>query len=301
MGTQEHEDFIHDTQFDYYGQYIASCSSDRTIKVWQIIDDATQKLVATLRGHGGPVWQVAWAHPKFSNTSLLASCSYDHKVIIWKEIEKYDYVAVETYKGHSSSVNSIAWAPHEYGPLLACASADGHISILSYMANSSPPAWSANKFKAHAIGCNAVSWAPCQDPSGNGPQWLATGGCDNVVGIWKYDEETKQWKEQQKLMGHQDWVRDVAWSPNVGVPYRTLATCSQDRTVKIWRQQEVDGELVQLSELPPYSEAVWKLSWNIVGNILAVTTGDNKVTLLKEGMDDGWKPLTTIDTGNASA
>lgn len=33
--------------------------------------------------HTGPVWQVAWAHPKFGQ--ILASCSYDGKVIIWKE------------------------------------------------------------------------------------------------------------------------------------------------------------------------------------------------------------------------
>jgi WD40 repeat protein len=33
--------------------------------------------------HTGPVWQVAWAHPKFGH--ILASCSYDGKVIIWKE------------------------------------------------------------------------------------------------------------------------------------------------------------------------------------------------------------------------
>jgi WD40 repeat protein len=33
--------------------------------------------------HTGPVWQVAWANPKFGH--ILASCSYDGKVIIWKE------------------------------------------------------------------------------------------------------------------------------------------------------------------------------------------------------------------------
>ena len=33
--------------------------------------------------HEGPVWQVAWAHPKFG--SILASCSYDGSVIIWQE------------------------------------------------------------------------------------------------------------------------------------------------------------------------------------------------------------------------
>ena len=39
--------------------------------------------LADLRGHEGPVWQVAWAHPKFGQ--LLASCSFDHRVIVWKE------------------------------------------------------------------------------------------------------------------------------------------------------------------------------------------------------------------------
>ena len=36
--------------------------------------------------HEGPVWQVAWAHPKFG--SILASCSYDGTVIIWQESKK---------------------------------------------------------------------------------------------------------------------------------------------------------------------------------------------------------------------
>lgn len=33
--------------------------------------------------HTGPVWQFAWAHPKYGH--ILASSSYDGKVLIWKE------------------------------------------------------------------------------------------------------------------------------------------------------------------------------------------------------------------------
>lgn len=29
----EHKDVIHDVQYDYYGQRIATCSSDQTVKV----------------------------------------------------------------------------------------------------------------------------------------------------------------------------------------------------------------------------------------------------------------------------
>lgn len=73
---------VHDAQLDYYGRRLATCSSDKTIKVFDVVADHHVHL-ADLRGHEGPVWQVAWGHPKFG--SLLASCSFDHRVILWKE------------------------------------------------------------------------------------------------------------------------------------------------------------------------------------------------------------------------
>ena len=42
-------------------------------------------------------------------------------------------------------------------------------------------------------------------------------------------EESKSWKEEETLDGHSDWVRDVAWAPNVGLPKSYLASCSQVR------------------------------------------------------------------------
>lgn len=100
----------HDAQLDYYGKRLATCSSDRTIKIFDVVDGEAQKHTGgqTLTGyamfslnmnsvrviyevalsynvsrHSGPVWQVAWAHPKFGH--ILASCSYDGRVLIWRE------------------------------------------------------------------------------------------------------------------------------------------------------------------------------------------------------------------------
>eukprot|EP00911_Craspedida_sp_UC1_P000987 UC1_evm1s739 len=121
---------IHDAQLDFYGKRLATCSSDKTVKIFDV--DATtqqQTLVRELRGHEGPVWEVAWAHPKFGG--ILASCSYDRKVIIWKETTS-GWENVHEHREHKSSVNSIAWAPHESGELLlACGSSDGQISVIS--------------------------------------------------------------------------------------------------------------------------------------------------------------------------
>ena len=75
---------VHDAQLDYYGRRLATCSSDRTVKVFEISGEQHTH-IADLKGHEGPVWQVAWSHPKFG--SLLASCSFDHRVIVWKEMQ----------------------------------------------------------------------------------------------------------------------------------------------------------------------------------------------------------------------
>ena len=86
-----HEDMIHDAQMDFYGTRLATCSSDRSVKIFDV-RDGTQTLAADLRGHEGPVWQVAWAHPRFGN--ILASCSYDRRVIIW-QVTNYTYFSVD--------------------------------------------------------------------------------------------------------------------------------------------------------------------------------------------------------------
>lgn len=105
----------HDAQFDYYGRRLATASSDRTIRVFDVSSD-TQTLLAELKGyylrleeqnrlthrrHEGPVWQVSWSHPKFGN--LLASCAYDRRVRIWKEKAKNEWASVFTYEDHESS------------------------------------------------------------------------------------------------------------------------------------------------------------------------------------------------------
>lgn len=125
----QHDDMIHDCQFDYYSKKLATCSSDRTIKIFDVSGDIYHNS-ATITGHEGPVWQVSWAHPKFG--VLLASCSYDGSVAVHREAPQNNWMKVIDHKFHDSSVNSIAWSPHELGLMLACASSDGKVSILEH-------------------------------------------------------------------------------------------------------------------------------------------------------------------------
>jgi protein transport protein SEC13 len=207
-----HSGMVHDAQLDYYGRRLATCSSDSTIKLFDVVGEQHTHL-ADLTGHEGPVWQVAWAHPSFG--SLLASCSFDHQVIVWKEVSDNQWVQVvgslnrrihpspiaftpnahsvrtaQVYRSpanlHTASVNSIAWAPYETGLILACASSDGSFSIITYQKDGS---WEATKRdNAHAMGCTAISWAPYTVLSATKsgaviPKRLVTSGCDNLAKV----------------------------------------------------------------------------------------------------------------------
>jgi len=287
-----HQDMIHDAQMDYFGKRLATCSSDKTVKLFEVTGDR-HTLIKELRGHEGPVWEVAWSHPKFGG--ILASCSYDRKVIIWKETTT-GWENVYEHRKHQSSVNSIAWAPHETEKLtLACGSSDGRISIIS--PNSEGTAWDTSKqIEAHDRGVTSVSWAPHQIPLGDGSeaaQQFVSGGCDNVVKLWTWEKD--DWKGE-KIGEHKDWVRDVAWAPGLGVSTHTVASCSQNGELCIWQQEpSVSNEWVK-KRLAKYEGCpIWRVSWSVTGNILAVSSADNKVTLWKESLDGEWSRISAMD------
>jgi protein transport protein SEC13 len=297
-----HEQMIHDAQMDYYGKRLATASSDRTIKIFEV-EGEEQHLVAHLRGHDGPVWQVAWAHPKFG--SLLASCSYDGKVAIWKEQNGNQWSKIFEDANFQSSANSVSWAPHSSGLILAAASADGSVAILSYQDNGQ---WARQAFHAHNNGCTAVSWAPdapggslLQQNDGRPPrmqQKFVTAGCDNTVKVWGWNAQENRWDPSAFVNDdnrHGDWVRDVAWAPSVGLS-SVVASCSEDKTVIIWTEQ---NGVWRKSAVLPFKHTVWKLSWSVMGNILAVSQGDNKVSLWKQAIDGPWENLSEMADNGA--
>ncbi|KAI9220515.1 protein transporter sec-13 [Blastocladiella britannica] len=315
----QHEDIIHDAQFDYYGKRLATCSSDKSIKIFDVKDDA-QTLLDTLKGHDGPVWAVAWSHPKWG--SLLASAGYDHRVFIWRESQNGSFVKVYEHRKHTASVNSIAWAPYEYGLVLACGSSDGNVSLLSY--DDDTQKWEDSvQFAANSIGVNAVAWAPAThagalfglagsttnanaggdlSAAATAPMQLATAGCDNTVKLWTLASARGPAPEPasaESLDGHADWVRDVAFAPNVGVPVTYLASCGQDKAVFVWTRAAGDASWTRKS-VGQFEEVVWRVSWSIAGDVLAVAAGDNKVTLWRESAGGEWEKVSTLEEYTAA-
>lgn len=303
-----HSDLVHDSQFDYYGRRLATCSSDGLVRVFSIEGEHSQH-VADLRGHQGPVWQVAWGHPKYGN--LLASCSFDHSVIVWKEVADGSWQIIHKTDAnlHTGSINGVAWAPFEAGLIFAAASSDGNVSVHS--CNTQTGQWnvtyvqSENSAPAHPLGVTAVAFAPALEAgalvsnrsSKQGPVLrLASSGCDNAVRLWSCGQDGVWRQEGRPLVGHMDWVRDVQWAPNLGLPRTSLASCSQDGKVLVWMEEASNPGVWKQALVHDYGKdhLVSSVSWSATANVLAVSVCgasdvDADVHLYKEAVDGVWE------------
>ena len=282
----QHEDVVHDTRFDYYGRFMATASSDKTVRVFATGIENSGAALAKITGHDGPVWMVDWAHPAFG--VALASCSYDGKAIVWKGSEDGTaWKASHVITAHSASVNAVAFSPPAMGLSVATASADGNVFVTPCQDG----AWreSVNVAKgseqgAHPMGALGVCFAPAADAEA--PVLLASGGADSTTKLWQRDE-SGSWALKQTFKEHADWVRDVAFSPDASSKYIVLASCSQDKSVCIRRAARDNLADWETSPVITFTDAVWRLSWSPCGSKLLVTTGDAQAFVLTQGATFG--------------
>lgn len=108
-----------------------------------------------------------------------------------------------------------------------------------------------------------------------------------------YSVDHSTYVEEATLDGHVDWVRDVAWAPSI-LQKSYIATASQDKTVIIWTSTG-DQSQPWVKKVIPFDAVVWRVSWSLSGNVLAVSGGDNKVTLWKETLKGEWEKVSSVE------
>merc|ERR1739848_361645 len=113
------------------------------------------------------------------------------------------------------------------------------------------------------MGVKAVSWAPGNMPSNlfkkensstdssatqKSCMRLVSGGDEQKAKIWRYNDTEEKWEIEEELEAHTDWIRDVAWAPNIGLPEEQIATCSTDHRVIIWSRNYVEPTTQTINE-----------------------------------------------------
>ncbi|PNY11684.1 notchless protein [Trifolium pratense] len=96
-----HQQLVNHVYFSPDGQWIASASFDKSVKIW---NGTTGKFVTAFRGHVGPVYRISWS----ADSRLLLSGSKDSTLKVWDIRTRK---LKQDLPGHADEVFSVDWSP----------------------------------------------------------------------------------------------------------------------------------------------------------------------------------------------
>ncbi|KAI9152486.1 Cytosolic iron-sulfur protein assembly protein [Blastocladiella emersonii ATCC 22665] len=206
------------------GGLLATCSRDKSVWIWEVLDENDFECLSVLQEHGQDVKMVRW-HP---SEEVLASASYDDTIRLWRD-DSDDWYCASILKGHTSTVWAVDFDPT--GEFLISCSDDQSLRVWHYSA-ADRVSHLVTIPNAHARAIYSVSWS-------RHLPLVATASGDSTVKVWRWSPETRTLALQATLdrpHGPAD-VNCVAWNPNAD-QRGVLATCSDDGEVKLWRFTE---------------------------------------------------------------
>ncbi len=238
-----HTGYVYSVAFSPDGKTLASGSSDRTIRLWDV---ETGTHLRTLRGHTSNVWSVAFS----PDGQTLASGSSDRTIRLW---DVATGAALHTLRGHTGGVLSIAFSPD--GQTLASGSSDRTIRLWDVATGAA-----LHTLRGHTGGVYSVAFSP-------DGQTLASGSLDNTIRLW----DVATGVLNHTLPEHTGDVWSVVFSPDGA----TLASSSTNGTIRLW---DVAAGTIKHT-LIGHKNVIWSISFNSIGNTLVSGSADNTIRL----------------------
>ncbi|KAH7134833.1 WD40-repeat-containing domain protein [Dactylonectria estremocensis] len=221
-----HDSEIKSCTFSPSGSYLATCSRDKSVWIWEDIGaseaDDEWETIAVLNEHEGDVKAVAWcpdvpgrnARRRYG-ADVLASASYDNTVRIWREDGDAEWVCVAVLEGHEGTVWGLQWEGRPRAgdcfPRLMTFSADGTIRV-----------WTLTEDDADA------------DDGPGSRNRGALGGIPNTMRRSLREE----WTCTATLpKAHSRDIYSVAWSAESGL----VASTGSDGIVALYKEEETQA------------------------------------------------------------
>lgn len=259
---------------------LATCSADRTVRIWGERDTKPWCCLQTLDGqHTKAIRAVCWS----PTGRELACAGFDSKVSIWKIDDIGELVIKAELEGHANEIKSVAWT--EDARLLCTSGRDKQVWI--WEADDDDDHDVVAVLNGHTQDVKMARWQPGET------QTIASCSYDNTIIIWvAYGDD---WYAAQTLEGHTDTVWAITFNPH---NKDQLASCSSDRTICIWSY--LGEEWILLHREPDaHKEHIYSVQW-VSEDLLLSTGADSDVKLWRlvppSSSGDGGYMLSMVAT-----
>ncbi|XP_065667150.1 probable cytosolic iron-sulfur protein assembly protein CIAO1 homolog [Hydra vulgaris] len=271
QSLDSHQDRVWCVSWNPKGNLLASCSSDRTIKIWGKEGGIWICKSSFADQHNRTVRFVSWS----PCGNFLAAASFDATVSIWDR-RNGEFECIATLEGHENEVKSVAWSCS--GNYLATCSRDKSVWIWQ---TEEEEYECASVLSKHTQDVKAVVWHPNVDI-------VASCSYDDTINLYKEDDD--DWVCFDSLAGHTSTV----WSISFNKSGDRIVSSSDDKTLKIWQCYEpknMEGIKVKqnsscwkcICTLAGYHlRPIYSVDWNHQNDLIASCSADDSIKIFKQ-------------------
>ncbi|CAN3356165.1 nucleoporin Seh1p [Diutina catenulata] len=269
---------------------LASCSYDRTVKIWQEQPDELQgsgrrwmRLATLAIESHGPIYDVVFAPAHLGLKLACVGC--DGILRIYESLEPSDLTA---------------WALTTEIPLLG-AGVPAKTLQSTFSVEWCPAKFtSTEKLIVVAIDQAFIFGAPPEGDQRAQEFDLQGSGPEPIPGE---SSTTVRYRKIATLPEHNGLIRSVSWAPSMGRSYHLIASACKDGYVRIFKGKDTpsgDLRIEMVAKLGDHKSEVWRVHWNATGTILSSAGDDGKIRLWKCNYLSEWKCMSVINSSNRS-
>ncbi|WPK26043.1 hypothetical protein PUMCH_003388 [Australozyma saopauloensis] len=294
---------------------LASCSYDRTVKLWQELPDELHGLgrrwmkLATLAVElYGPIYDVQFAPAHLG--LKLACVGLDGIVRMYELVEPADLsvwsltaeipiLSLQLPAKNLQSSFCIEWCPSKFAKFekfAVIALDQGFIySTVKRGAQTLEPGFPGGSTDIPGMDLAAADNTYLLDH-------LPQSDAGSAIGEARTESSLQtSYVKVCNLPEHNGLIRSISWAPSMGKSYHLIATGCKDGLIQIFKAYEQEnGELKieTVARLNDHRQEVWRVEWNSTGTILSSAGDDGKVRLWKCTYMNEWKCMSVINSSN---